>query len=235
MKEIINSNEYQEIYNSVKDKCLRSGAKNFTKCATLLAGLPGAGKSSICEKIFIKEAIILEPDYFLEGKGNVIIRRKGSLELIKEIASQGLSFVLPSILHTDMIFDTLKMLKSYDYSLCLKILASEANLAWESMINRAKVLLAERKASKLIMADEYIRKLNAFLNNIDSLIDSDYFDTISVIDRDNRELASMLSPSEIKDLIHNLINANKLTENLDNMRTITNQVLIDSVFEECEK
>lgn len=233
MKETTASNDYQEIYNSVRDKCLRSGTKNFTKHATLLAGLPGAGKSSICERIFAKEAIILEPDYFLDEKGNAIIRKKGSQELIIEFASQGLSFVLPSILYSDMIFDTLQMLKSYDYTLCLSVLATEANLAWESMIIRAKGLLAEKKASKLIMADEYIVKLNNFLNNIDRLIDSDYFDTISVIDRDNRELVSMQRKSEIKDLIHNLINADELTANSDNMRAITNQVLIDSVFDEC--
>lgn len=192
--------KYNEIYASlIKDK-----VKKQQKAVIFLGGQPGCGKTNFySQDNNLNGYIVIDGDsyrcfhpeyeniieYDFE---NYVERTQGFVNecierLISDLSDNGYNLIIEGTLRNPAVpIKTGKLLKQKGYKTDLYIIGVDACTSWESTINRAYVLERLGEVPRLVPIDKYNNIVNALPENVHLIEESALFNTVNIIDRNNK-------------------------------------------------
>lgn len=192
-------NAYEDIFNY-----LIEGQSLLLKqrCAYILGGQPGAGKSNyFIDNSEAENCVILNGDdyrKFHPKYDDIVLNNIQSMpaktqkfcnavieQLIDELSQDGYNMVIEGTLRNpDISIKTCTELKRRKYHVNLIVLACDAEIAWKSTLERAKRMAERGEYPRFVSIDLYNDIVANIADNLEKISNIKCFDNICVINRD---------------------------------------------------
>lgn len=217
-EEVYSNTEFENAYNDIYGYLTQNHDLSRRKCAYILGGQPGSGKSNYFTGTpGSKNCIILNGDDYrkfhpkydeiiangqqdMPGKTqsfcNAVVER-----LINDLSQNGYNMVIEGTLRNPEVpIKTCSLLKNRGYHVNLVVMACDAELAWRSTLKRAGQMSEFGEYPRFVSIDIYNYIVSNIVGSLEKINTTKCFDHISVINRDGMLLypnEQGLSPSEI--------------------------------------
>lgn len=245
--------EYDKAYKAIYDAATMFAREREGKCAYLLAGQPGAGKSSFYSgNASLSGYVTIDGDayrkyhpryedivrYDLDNYANrtqPFVNRVVE-QLIGDLSSKGFNIIIEGTLRNPEVpIKTCELLKSKGYEPQLVVIACDAEQSWKSTIHRARLMQEIGEKPRLVPIDKYNTIVNNLPNSLDTIEDRKCFNGISIISKDSELLyrhGDKASPSEV---LKNVLNLESWNKQLDQHVQEYMQAKIEIIRKESER
>lgn len=194
--------EFEEQYMKVYKDVEKDGVPQKNHAVIFLGGQPGSGKSNFyTQDNNLHGYIVIDGDKYRKyhphyndivkyDMENYASRTQSFVNqcierLIDDLSDQGYNLIIEGTLRDpDVPINTCQKLTNKGYKADMYVMAVDALISWQSTISRANILLNQGEFPRLVPIDKYNQIVNALPDNLDKIINSSYFHSINVIDRD---------------------------------------------------
>jgi UDP-N-acetylglucosamine kinase len=217
-KDIYSSTEFENAYHDIYGYLTQNHDLLKRKCAYILGGQPGSGKSNYFKgNSESKNCIILNGDdyrKFHPKYDNIIAHGQQDMpsrtqnfcnavveRLIDDFSRSGYNMVIEGTLRNPEVpIKTCSQLKNRGYHVNLIVMACDAELAWKSTLRRADQMTEFGEYPRFVSIDVYNYIVSNIIGSLEKISTTNCFDNISIINRDGILLhpnEQGLPPSEV--------------------------------------
>jgi UDP-N-acetylglucosamine kinase len=222
--------EYQKAYNAIYTSITMCAHKQDGKCAYVLGGQPGSGKSTFYSgNESLDGYIAINGDQYRRYHPRYLDIIKYDLDnyanrtqpfvnrvveqLINDLSAKGYNIIIEGTLRNPEVpIKTCDLLKSKGYDPKLVIVACDAEQSWRSTIYRAQLMQEIGEKPRLVPIDKYNAIVNNLPESLEIIANRKCFSSISIISRDNELLyrhSDKEAPAEVLKSTLNLDNWNR--------------------------
>lgn len=192
-------NAFAQYYMALTYKVLPSDNPK----AFILGGQGGAGKATLHSilSLNVPNIVVIDGDRFREKHPNfeIIQRIHGDnaanytqsfsnnivVALIEKLSDEGYNLIIEGTCRrADVPMKTCNDLKEKGYHVELAVMCTDANVSWQSTVDRYNAMSALGLTPRAVPFDKYTETVNALPQNIETLYKSGVFDDIALYDRD---------------------------------------------------
>ena len=254
--EIFSDIEFEYAYNDIYSNLTEGVIPADQRCAYILGGQPGAGKTSFFMNNPQTENFIVvngddyrkfHPNYntitqydiqdmpFLtQGFCNIVVGK-----LIKELGDNGYNMVIEGTLRNPKVpITTCNVLKQKGYVVKLSVIACDIESSWKSTLHRADKMVERGEYPRFVPIETYNDIVKKIADNLAIICDTGCFDSVTVMNRDGVLLypnEKGISPSNVLKSELNLHNWNVVFEQYHKMFEAEEKRLLnkmDSLFDQ---
>lgn len=194
--------EFEYAYNDIYFNLTEGVVPADQRCAYILGGQPGAGKTSFFINNPQTENYIVingddyrkfHPNYdrisqydtqnmpsMTQSFCNAVVER-----LIKDLSDRGYNMVIESTLRNPKVpINTCNELKQKGYTVTLSVIACDIESSWKSTLQRAEKMAERGEYPRFVSIDTYNDIATKIASNLEMINDMGCFDSITVTNRD---------------------------------------------------
>lgn len=230
----VTEKEFQEQYSRIKEMLLYGNIAKEEKCAILLGGQPGSGKSSLFARMpdqdkyvvingddfrqyhpRFKEIVKTDLEHYAER--TAAFSARVSETLIEDLSAQGYNMIIEGTLRDPEVpIKTCTDLKERGYSAELLVMACDAEKAWESTLTRADELIKAKQVGRLVPIDVYNYTVNHLPENLETIDAAGCFDRITIVNREHEVLYPNRENIPLRDVLEKELSLSAWNKNLEN-------------------
>ena len=225
--------EYQRAYNAIYQYITTGRYTRAGKCAYVLGGQPGSGKSTFYSgndalssyiaidgdqyrKYHPKYEEIIANDFDNYPEHTQPFVNRIVEQLIDDLSSKGYDMIIEGTLRDpDVSIKTCDLLRGRGYLPRLVVVACDAEQSWKSTISRAQLMRELGERPRLVPINKYHTIVNSLPMSLDIIFHEQCFSSISVIGRDNSLLYRNGSGGNPADVLKNVLNLDNWNDRLE--------------------
>lgn len=225
--------EYNKAYIAIYQSLTMARHTRTGKCAYVLGGQPGSGKTDFYSKNeALSSYIAIDGDQYRKyhPRYDEIIAcdfdnypeytqpfvNKIVEQLIDELSANGYDLIIEGTLRDpDVSIKTCDLLRGRGYLPRLVVVACDAEQSWKSTISRAQLMQEFGEKPRLVPINKYHTIVNSLPTSLDIIYHEQCFSSISVIGRDNRFLYKNGSQGNPADVLRDALNLDNWNDKLE--------------------